>query len=206
MREFQGKDKKALKVKGRAELRQETEKREGAAGWSCFQQQEDESTSNTTPPYIGIINEILNHSLTFPNLNQTSIQQPLTVQWATSYGGHSPLQLVDLLVLVVLLVLHLSQDVQQAVNLSLGFPRILPVPSHFLLQVLNALGQLRVGLGLQGGVLSLGDRVSFSAGTGFIQMKNKITLPNKRQNFTSHVDGEVNEWDTEGGKVPETQR
>lgn len=97
MREFQGKDKKALKVKGGAELRQETEKREGAAGWSCFQQQEDESTSNTTPLYIGIVSEILRAiSLTFPNLNQTSMQQSLCSDQPARAATHPSSSLIFL--------------------------------------------------------------------------------------------------------------
>lgn len=68
---------------------------------------------------------------------------------------HPPLQLIDLFVLVILLILHFPKDLQQAVHLSLGFPRILFVAGHFLLEVLNALGQLSVGLSLQGCILSL---------------------------------------------------
>ena len=66
-----------------------------------------------------------------------------------------PLQLIDLFVLVVLLVLHFPQDLQQAVHLSLGLPRVLFVAGHFLLEVLDALCQLGVGLSLQGCILSL---------------------------------------------------
>ena len=55
-------------------------------------------------------------------------------------GFHLPLQVIYLFVLVVLLILHFPKDVQQAVHLSLGLPRILFVASHFLFEVLNALG------------------------------------------------------------------
>lgn len=77
-----------------------------------------------------------------------------TVQLRIS-SFHLPLQLIYLFVLVVLLILHFPKDVQQAVHLSLGLPRILFVASHFLFEVLNALGQLSVGLSLQRCVLSL---------------------------------------------------
>lgn len=68
---------------------------------------------------------------------------------------HPPLQLIDLFVLVILLVFHFPKDLQQAVHLSLGLPRILFVAGHFLLKSLNTLGQLGVGLSLEGCILSL---------------------------------------------------
>jgi len=68
---------------------------------------------------------------------------------------YPPLQLIDLFVLVILLILHFPKDLQQAVHLNLGLPRILLVAGHFLFEVLNVLGQLSVGLSFQGCVLSL---------------------------------------------------
>lgn len=68
---------------------------------------------------------------------------------------HPPLQFTDLFVLVILLILHFPKDLQQAVHLSLGLPRVLFVAGHFLLEVFNALSQLCVGLCLQGCILSL---------------------------------------------------
>lgn len=76
---------------------------------------------------------------------------------------HPPFQLIDLFVLVILLILHFPKDLEQAVHLSLGLPGVLFVAGHFLLEVLNALGQLGVGLSLQGCILSLTkDRMQFT--------------------------------------------
>lgn len=68
---------------------------------------------------------------------------------------HPPLQLIDLFILVILLIFHLPKDLQQPVNLSLGLPRVLFVAGHFLLEALNALRHLGVGLSLQGRILGL---------------------------------------------------
>lgn len=59
-------------------------------------------------------------------------------------SAFSPLQLGDLLVLVALLGLHVTEDIQQPLHLRLGFPRLLLVEGHLLLEELHALHVVRV--------------------------------------------------------------
>ena len=71
------------------------------------------------------------------------------------YPPLSPLQFVDLFLLVVLLILHLPQDLQKSFHLGLGLPSILFVLGHFLLQAGDAFGEFSVGQGLRCCTLSL---------------------------------------------------
>lgn len=59
-----------------------------------------------------------------------------------------PLQFVDLFLLVVLFVLHLSQDLQQPLHFGLGLPGVVFVPGHLPLQAGDAVGELGTGLGV----------------------------------------------------------
>lgn len=68
---------------------------------------------------------------------------------------HSPLQFVDLFLLVILLILHLPQDLQESFHLGLGLSSILFVLGHFLLQAGDAFGKFSIGLGICGCTLSL---------------------------------------------------
>lgn len=62
---------------------------------------------------------------------------------------------MDLLLLVVLLVLGLLEDLQQAFHLGLCFPSILSVLGHFLLQTRYPYRKFSAGLGLRCGALGL---------------------------------------------------
>lgn len=72
-------------------------------------------------------------------------------------GLHSPLQVTNLFVFVVFLIFHFTKNLQQSVHLGLRLRRILFISGNFLFKGSNALGQLRVGLSLQGCILSLSD-------------------------------------------------
>lgn len=67
----------------------------------------------------------------------------------------SPLQLVDLLLLVVLLIFSLPQDLQEPLHLRLRLPGVLFVLGHFLLQAGYASGEFSAGLGIGCCTLSL---------------------------------------------------
>lgn len=66
-----------------------------------------------------------------------------------------PLQLVDLDILVILLILHLSEDFQEPVHLGLCLPSILLVTRHLLLKCGNAFRQSCICLSLNCDRLSL---------------------------------------------------
>lgn len=59
-----------------------------------------------------------------------------------------PLHLIDLAILVVLFILHLSEDLQESVHLGLCLPSIILVARHLLLECGNAIRQSSVRLGL----------------------------------------------------------
>lgn len=67
----------------------------------------------------------------------------------------SPLQFVDLFLLVVLFIFSLPQDLQKSFHLGLGLPSILFVLGHFLLQAGYAFGEFSAGLGIYRCTLSL---------------------------------------------------
>ena len=83
------------------------------------------------------------------SLFEFSIPPPLP------FNSSSPLQFVDLFLLVILFILHLPQDLQQPLHLALGLPSILFVPGHFLLQAGDALGEFSATLWLRRWTLRL---------------------------------------------------
>lgn len=84
----------------------------------------------------------------------------------------SPLQFIDLLLLVIFLILHLPQDLQKSLHLRLGLPSILFVLAHFLLQAGDAFGEFIAGQRLYGCTLSLEQKV-------IIQNKRRISFQNE---------------------------
>lgn len=83
------------------------------------------------------------------------------------YPTLSPLQFMDLFLLVILFILHLPQDLQKSFHLRLGLCGILFVLGHFLLQAGDAFDEFSVGLGLRCCTLSL---------------KQKLIIKNKPSN------------------------
>lgn len=78
----------------------------------------------------------------------------------------SPLQLVDLFLLVVLLVLHLPEDLQEPLHLGLSLVGVLFVTAHFLLQAADALREFGAGCRLGGRALSLRPKDNYRKSTG----------------------------------------
>lgn len=74
---------------------------------------------------------------------------------ASLYPPLSPLQFVDLFLLVVLFILHLPQDLQKSFHLRLGLPSILFVLGNFLLQAGDVFREFSAGLGICRCTLSL---------------------------------------------------
>lgn len=75
-----------------------------------------------------------------------------------TFPPSSPFQLCYLLILVILLVLHLLEDVQEPIHLGLSLAGVLAVARHLPLQLLQALAQLGTGPGLQGCLVSLWEK------------------------------------------------
>lgn len=67
----------------------------------------------------------------------------------------SPLQFVDLFLLVILFIFSLPQDLEKPFHLGLRLPSILFVLGHFLLQAGYASGEFSAGLGICCCTLSL---------------------------------------------------
>lgn len=75
--------------------------------------------------------------------------------YASIYLPALPLQLMDLLLLVILFIFHLSEDFQQSLHFRLGFSSILFVSGDFLLQAGDAFREFSTGLGFCCCTLSL---------------------------------------------------
>lgn len=86
------------------------------------------------------------------------------------YPHLSPLQIVNLFLLVVLFIFSLPQDLQKSFHLGLGLPSILFVLGHFLLQAGYAFGEFSAGLGICCCTLSLEQKLDIINKLSFLKL------------------------------------
>lgn len=96
------------------------------------------------------------------------------------YSSRSPLQFMDFFLLVILLILHLPQDLQESFHLGLGLYSILFVLGHFLLQAGDVFAEFSVGLGFCCCTLSLKQKL-------IIQNKPSNSFQNEVTTFDRNV-------------------
>lgn len=107
------------------------------------------------------------------------------------YSRLSPLQIVNLFLLVVLFIFSLPQDLQKSFHLGLGLSSILFVLGHFLLQAGYAFGEFNAGLGICCCTLSLEQKLDIINKLSFLQLGDHHYMEAARSNWKGYANNNI---------------